>query len=40
MNLYNPGNPQTDGGVPVCDAGPVVGWWVTGFDGGDREAVQ
>ena len=34
------GNPQIEGGVPVCDAGPVVGWWVAGFDGGDREAIQ
>ena len=25
--------------VPVMDAGPVVEWWVTGFDGGDRHIV-
>ena len=34
------GNPQAGGGVPVCDAGPVVGWWVAGFDGGEREAMH
>ena len=33
------GNPQIEGGVPVCDAGPVVGWWVAGFDGGDRHVI-
>ena len=34
------GSPQAEGGVPVCDAGPVVGWWVAGFDGGEREAMH
>ena len=34
------GNPQAESGVPVCDAGPVVGWWVADFDGGEREAMH
>jgi DNA (cytosine-5)-methyltransferase 1 len=33
------GNPLSDGGVAVCDAGPVAGWWVAGFDGGERHVI-
>ena len=25
--------------MPVFDGGPIIEWWVTGFDGGDRHIV-
>ncbi len=32
-------NPNAEGGVAMCDGGPLAEWWAAGFDGGERHLV-
>ena len=33
-------DPSIEGGIPGKDLGPIVEWWVSGFDGGEQAIVS
>lgn len=48
INLYFSGyvkpiydeNPSNEGGIPGKDFGPIVEWWISGFDGGEQAIIS